>query len=191
MHNVTTNTICDFFFPTLTEGQYDGPLSVYVAPTIVPHHHLLASARGSGNAVAVTSANMGTCSYTGPGAGRFPTANSIVADVVRVAKKQAMVDPFPIRSNLDLDPNFVSPHYIRIPFQDSLGIIRTIGEFAEEHGISIHSILQNPITDKMSADFCITTEDCNASQVDAFCDAVSKADFCRSAPLSMPLLMEL
>jgi hypothetical protein len=173
------------------KGQYDGPVSVYVAPTVVPYTHLLASARGSGNAVAVTSANMGTCSYTGPGAGRFPTANSIVSDVVRVAKKQAMIDPFPIQSNLDLDPNFVSAHYIRIPFQDSLGIIRTIGELAEEHGISIHAILQNPIADKMSADFCITTEDCNVSQVDGFCAAVAKEDFCRSPPLSMPLLMEL
>lgn len=134
---------------------------------------------------------MGTCSYTGPGAGRFPTANSVVADVIRVAKKQAMTDPFPLHSQLDLDPNYVSAHYIRIPFQDSLGIIRLIGELAEEHGISVHSILQNPIADKMSADFCITTEDSTASQVDGFCAAVAKEDFCRSSPLCMPLLMEL
>jgi homoserine dehydrogenase len=185
------NVSSSSFLPTSPKGQYDGPLSVYVAPTVVPNTHSLASARGSGNAIAVTSANMGTCSYTGPGAGRFPTANSIVADVVRVANKKAMTNPFPIKSDLDLDPNFVSAHYIRIPFQDSLGIIRTIGELAEEHGISIHAILQNPIADKMAADFCITTEDCNVSQVDGFCAAVAKEDFCRSPPLSMPLLMEL
>jgi len=152
---------------------------------------LLASARGSGNAIAVTSTNMGTCSYTGPGAGRFPTANSVVADIVRVANNQAMVDPFPIHNQLDLDPNYASPYYIRIPFQDSLGIIRIIGELAEEHGISIHSILQNPIMDKMTADFCITTEECNVSNVNAFCDAVAQESFCRSPPLAMPLLMEL
>lgn len=158
---------------------------------MVPNTHLLATARGSGNAIAITSANMGTCSYTGPGAGRFPTANSVVADVVRVANGQSSLDPFPLHTLLDLDFNYVSPHYIRIPFSDGLGIIRTIGELAEEHGISIHSVLQNPITNKLEADFCITIEDSTVSQVDAFCSAVAQEPFCRSPPFCMPLLMEL
>jgi homoserine dehydrogenase len=184
--------ICMFSFPNFHHpGQYDGPLSVFVAPAVVPNTHLLASARSNGNAVAVSSSNMGTCSYTGPGAGRFPTANSVVADIVRVANGQAMINPFPIQTQLELDPDYTSPHYIRIPFQDALGIIRKVGELAEEHGISIHSILQNPIVDKMEADFCITTDDASLSQVDAFCEAVASESFCRSPPLAMPLLMEL
>ena len=70
--------------------QNDGSsLAVYVTPTIVGPTSLLASIQGSGNCVAVTSHNMGgatvPCLYTGPGAGRFPTANSIVADIDRAA----------------------------------------------------------------------------------------------------------
>mmetsp|Transcript_1257 Transcript_1257/g.2627 ORF Transcript_1257/g.2627 Transcript_1257/m.2627 type:complete len:357 (-) Transcript_1257:503-1573(-) len=52
-------------------GEHDGALSVYVSPKLVPNTHLLASATGCGNAVAIDSANLGIASYTGPGAGRY------------------------------------------------------------------------------------------------------------------------
>mmetsp|Transcript_15225 Transcript_15225/g.27501 ORF Transcript_15225/g.27501 Transcript_15225/m.27501 type:complete len:267 (+) Transcript_15225:1-801(+) len=172
-------------------GEFDGALSVFVAPHVVANTHLLAAARGNGNAVAITSANMGTTSYTGPGAGRFPTANSIVADIVRVCDGMACPNPFPMQSTVDLDYDYESPFYIRIPFMDSLGIIRKIGELAEKHGVSIHSILQNPIQDRAEADFVITTEHCKRSQADAFCNDVDKEGFTRSFPLCMPLLREL
>lgn len=153
--------------------------------------HLLAAARGSGNAVAITSANMGTTSYTGPGAGRYPTANSIVADVVRTCNGLATPNPFPMQTSVEIDYDYSSAFYIRIPFMDSLGIIRKIGELAEKHGVSIHSILQNPIQDRSEADFVITTEECKRSQADALCQDVDKEGFTRSFPLCMPLLMEL
>lgn len=60
-------------------------VSVYVTPALVPLSHTLAPISGSGNCVAVTSENMGVCLYAGPGAGRFPTANSILADMDRAA----------------------------------------------------------------------------------------------------------
>ncbi|GMH94961.1 hypothetical protein TL16_g13045 [Triparma laevis f. inornata] len=68
---------------TSEHGEHDGPLTVYVAPKMVPTSHVMGGVGGAGNAVAVTSANMGLAAYTGPGAGRYPTANSIVADVMR------------------------------------------------------------------------------------------------------------
>mmetsp|Transcript_21130 Transcript_21130/g.29851 ORF Transcript_21130/g.29851 Transcript_21130/m.29851 type:complete len:453 (-) Transcript_21130:138-1496(-) len=172
-------------------GEHDGPLSVYVAPKMVPLSHLLASARGSGNAVAIDSANMGVCSYTGPGAGRYPTANSVVADVCRIASGICVGDPFAMSSDLEVDNDYSSPFYIRVPFQDSLGIIRKMGELAENHGVSIHSILQTPIEDRQAADFVVTTEECKLSQIEALCEDIDKQDFARSNALYMPLLIEL
>jgi homoserine dehydrogenase len=153
--------------------------------------HLLASARGSGNAVAISSANLGTASYTGPGAGRFPTANSVVSDILRIASGLSESDPFPLSTQLALDHDYTSPFYIRIPFQDGLGIIRKIGELSETHGVSIHSVLQNPILDRMAADFVITTEECKLSQVVDLCNDIDKQDFVRSYPLYMPLLLKM
>ena len=172
-------------------GEHDGALSVYVAPQVVSHKHLLASARGSGNVVAVKSANMGMANYTGPGAGRFPTANSIVADVMRIVDGMQPRDPFPLETEIELEQDYTSAFYIRIPFMDSLGIIRKIGELAEKHEVSIHSILQNPIQDRREADFVITTEECKMSQAEALCEDIDKEGFTRSYPLCMPLLMEL
>jgi len=177
-------------------GQYDGPLSVYVIPAMIPKTHVLAGGaqinKNNGNIIAISSVNMGTCSYTGPGAGRFATANSIVSDVVRIANGQASIDPFPVTSShLELDPNYVSSHYVRIPYQDTLGIVGTIGQLAAEYGISINSVLQNAILDKREADFCITTDECTTQQIQGFCEAVAEQEFCRSLPLSMPLGMTL
>lgn len=172
-------------------GEHDGALSVFVAPQVVANSHLLASAGGSGNAIAVKSANLGIASYTGPGAGRFPTANSIVADVVRIVDGIQPTNPFPVSASIDLNHDYTSSFYIRIPFMDSLGIIRKIGELAEKHEVSIHSVLQNPIQDRAAADFVVTTEEAKISQVEALCEDIDREGFTRSYPLCMPLLMEL
>mmetsp|Transcript_5106 Transcript_5106/g.7402 ORF Transcript_5106/g.7402 Transcript_5106/m.7402 type:complete len:271 (+) Transcript_5106:128-940(+) len=176
--------------------EYDGPICVFVAPTMVSLTDSLASIRSSGNAVAVTSQNMGTCLYCGPGAGRFPTANSIVADIYRVARQQAPPEPFPpvvstTSTPLEIDPNFTSPFYIRIPFQDEIGIIQRIGALATLHQISIYSIQQNPIVDRMAADFVLITEEAEHAAVEKFCADLQEETFCRAPPLAMPLLKKL
>jgi len=170
--------------------QYDGALSVYVSPVMIPNTHVLAAAKGIGNCVAVHSTNMGICSFTGPGGGRFPAANSIVADIIRLANGTP-ANPFPLQSDIDIDNDYTAAFYIRIPFIDSIGIIRAVGELAEASDVSIHSILQNPIVDRLEADFCVITEECKLSQVKAFCDLLEEeSDFCRAHPVYMPMLWE-
>ncbi len=171
-------------------SEHDGALSVSVAPKVVPLSHHLASARGAGNAIAVKSSNLGSTSYTGPGAGRFPTANSIVADICRVAAGMAHSDPFPLQTKIPIDNEYTSEFYIRVSFQDELGIIRRIGELAEECGVSICSVLQNPIKNRMMADFVITTEECQVSQVESLCEQIGKESFAHREPIFMPMLSE-
>lgn len=172
-------------------GEHDGALSVYVSPKLVPNDHLLASATGCGNAVAVDSANLGTASYTGPGAGRYPTANSIVADVMRVANDTCPILPFPLESSdIEIDNDYASAFYIRISFRDGLGIVRNVGELAESQGVSIHSILQQPISDRLAADTVVTTEACRLSQVQALCALIEKEDYSLGSPVLMPLISE-
>ena len=182
-------------------GEHDGALSVYVSPKLVPLDHLLAGATGCGNAVAVDSANLGTASFTGPGAGRYATANLVVADVMRMANGTCPLTPFPLSSSsssagtgssnsIDIDNDFESAFYIRISFQDGLGIIRSVGDLAESQGVSIHSILQQPITDRMAADTVVTTESCKYSKVKALCELIEKEDFALSAPVFMPMISD-
>ena len=171
-------------------GEHDGDICVYVSPKLVPNDHLLASANGAGNAVSISSANMGIASLTGPGAGRYPTANSIVADIMRVANDTCPTTPFPLSSNIDMNNDFVSSFYIRISFRDGLGIVKSVGELAEQTGVSIHSILQQPITDRMQADTVVTTESCSLSQVQELCNLIEQEDYTLAAPVYMPLISD-
>jgi len=169
-------------------GERDGDLSVYVAPKMIPTDHIMAAATGCGNAITVDSVNLGTSSYFGPGAGRFPTANSVVADICRVASNNCPADPFPLRSTISIDNDYTSAFYIRIPYIDGLGIVRKVGEVAERHGVSVNSILQNAISDRMMADCVVTTEECKLSQVQALCAELENEEFARAPPLCMPLV---
>ena len=178
-------------------GEHDGALSVYVSPKLVPDDHLLASATGCGNALVVRSANLGLASYGGPGAGRYPTANSVVADIMRVVNGTCPIAPFPPSASSsstadddEIDNDYESAFYVRVSFRDGLGIVRIIGELAESQGVSIHSILQRPITDRMAADTVVTTESCKLSQVEALCELIGREEFALCTPVFMPMIPE-
>jgi hypothetical protein len=64
----------------------DGSLAVFVSPTIVPLTSPLSSAKGPGNMVLMNSENLNTSNFAGPGAGRFPTANSVLNDLIRLSQ---------------------------------------------------------------------------------------------------------
>jgi hypothetical protein len=111
---------------------------------------------------------------------------------MRVANGTCHAVPFPLSgSSVDeIDNDYESAFYIRISFQDGLGIVRTIGELAESQGVSIHSILQQPITDRMAADTVVTTESCKLSQVEALCELIGREEFALSTPVFMPMIPE-
>lgn len=53
-----------------------------VAPTLVPKNHPLAGVEGVFNAIVVKGNYLGTSMFYGRGAGKFPTASAVVADVI-------------------------------------------------------------------------------------------------------------
>ena len=168
----------------------DKSLAVYVSPVLVPLSSPLASAKGPGNMVVVSSENMGgNSTFAGPGAGRYPTANSVLNDLIRISLNKT-VDPFPLNVSLPLNNDYVASFYVRISCADGLGIVRAVGEAAEHSGVSIHAILQNPITSRAAVDFVVTTEDVRLSQVQDFANRIAAMPFSRSAPLFMPILQK-
>eukprot|EP00636_Phaeomonas_parva_P015494 CAMPEP_0118872328 /NCGR_PEP_ID=MMETSP1163-20130328/14555_1 /TAXON_ID=124430 /ORGANISM="Phaeomonas parva, Strain CCMP2877" /LENGTH=345 /DNA_ID=CAMNT_0006807501 /DNA_START=6 /DNA_END=1043 /DNA_ORIENTATION=+ len=166
-----------------------GAVSVYVSPTVVPVTHSLASARGSMNAVLVNSENVVESTFKGPGAGRFPTANSCVNDIIRIATDSCPA-PFPKNETLAFNADFTASFYVRIKISDQLGVIRRVGELAEANNISIYGVLQNPITDPNDVDFVVTTDECQLSSVKAFCAGLETQDFVKVAPTLLVWLKE-
>ena len=60
-------------------------IAVRVHPTMVPHHHPLASVRESYNAVFVEGSAVGSLMFYGRGAGGSPTASAVLGDVIDAA----------------------------------------------------------------------------------------------------------
>lgn len=58
-----------------------------VAPLFVPLNNPLAMVENENNAVYVRGEAVGETFFSGPGAGRMPTANSVVSDIMTVAKQ--------------------------------------------------------------------------------------------------------
>lgn len=164
----------------------DGSLAVFVSPMMVSLSSTLASAKGPGNMVVVGSENMTQSTLAGPGAGRYPTANSVLNDMIRLSTGTTS-KPFPLEANLNINNDYSAVFYVRISCTDGLGIIREVGEAAETCGVSINAILQNPITSSQ-VDFAVTTEKVMLSQVAAFSEKVAGMKWCGGAPFYMPIM---
>ncbi len=70
-------------------------LDMFVSPMLVPESSPIGATAGADNIVLVDGAASGTTSYSGAGAGRYPTANSVVADMVAIATNSMGAKPFP------------------------------------------------------------------------------------------------
>jgi homoserine dehydrogenase len=174
---------------TTTVGSNPSGVCVYVTPTLVPLTNQLANVHGCGNCVTVTSKNMGQCTYAGPGAGRYPTANSIVADIYRAAAHALPTVAFPIPnsclgSDLTVVDDYVACFFIRIPCQTPVSFA-ALGAIAEECGLALASIEEQD-----GSQLTLTTSSSSSrSAVDKFCkDVQEKLDFVTGSPLFMPIL---
>jgi len=166
-------------------------IAAYVSPAYVPGDDSLASVNGATNAVEVLSSNLQSSTFIGQGAGRYPTANSCVNDIVALAKGDATPLPFlPLAKDKSFVNNFDSVFYIRLKYRDGLGITRQCGEICEKHGVSIHSILQNPVTRKSDAAFVLITEKVALASVKKVCTDIEELDWCRGPTFYMPVLRE-
>lgn len=169
----------------------DSQLNIFVSPMIVPLNNAIGTTSGATNIVEVRSQSLQTSSFVGEGAGRFPTANSVMSDVLAIAQGRAMARPFQrTHSTLKLETDFMSSFYVRIRVQDQIGVIRRIGELCETHGVSIQALQQTPVVDNNTVLLCLLTDRAKVSQIDLLTVGLERAGFCADRPFAMPLLTE-
>lgn len=167
--------------------QDDGSVSAYVSVCVVPLTNQLAGIGGCLNCVAVTSQNLATCVYSGPGAGRFPTANSVVNDMVMIATGGGRGDPFPRNTNANVVKDIPGRFYVRFMIREGLGVVSRLGAIAEKNGVSINSVLQVPNADPNNMPFVMVTDPTTLSAVNALCAEFGTQSFCLEPPLVMPI----
>ena len=116
-----------------------------VHPTLIPTSQLLASVNGVMNAVLVNGNAAGDTLYYGAGAGALPTASSVVADLIDIARGHrpdlpVMLDADEVR--LQGIEEAITGFYLRIPSLDKPGVFAKVATLLSEQNISIEAAIQ-------------------------------------------------
>jgi len=163
-------------------------VSGFVSPCYVSYSDSLSNVNDATNAVEISSSNLQRTTYIGQGAGRFPTANSCVNDIAAIAKGDKTAAPFNPEQDVKYVQKYESVFYLRLKYTDALGITRQCGEVCEKHGVSIHSILQNPVTSKNNAAFVIVTEKVSNTALKKVVAELEDLDWVQGPAFWMPVL---
>ena len=122
--------------------------SVRVTPAMLPISHPLATVNGVYNALFVKGDAIGEAMFLGLGAGRYPTASSVLGDMMTVARnmlKGACGRPGMInyRAKRLCPPEaMTSPCYIRMAVLDRPGALAAIAAAFAAQSVSLRNVIQ-------------------------------------------------
>ena len=128
-------------------------IELRVHPTLIPAKRLIANVEGVMNAVLVKGDAAGATLYYGAGAGASPTASSVIADLVDVAR---LIDadaahrvPYLAfhHDRIGTEPvlpidEVESSYYVRLRVDDKPGVLADITRVLADNNISIDAMLQ-------------------------------------------------
>ena len=130
-----------------------GGTDLRVPPTLIPARRLIANVEGVMNAILVKGDAVGATLYYGAGAGAYPTASAVVADLVDVTRL-ITADPEHRVPHLAFQPDQLSDepvlpigevessYYLRLRVSDRPGVLADITRILADCRISIEAMLQ-------------------------------------------------
>ncbi len=141
-------------------------VDVRVHPMLVSKKSTLAHIDYVTNAVSLNGHPIGSITLSGPGAGEFPTASSVVGDILAIAAEIGKSDyilPM-MRCKHSDDANMINisdtinKYYISINAKNNKGVIGKIGTICANNDISLASIVQRCVSEDNTADITVITE---------------------------------
>lgn len=152
----------------IASGKIDekGNADVRVHPMLVSKKTTLAHVDYVTNAVHLSGHPVGSITLSGPGAGEFPTASSVVGDILAICAELGKSDyilPM-MRCKDEEDANMIdisqteNKYYLSITANNNMGVIGKIGTICAQNNISLASIVQKRISDDNTAEITVITE---------------------------------
>ncbi len=141
---------------------------VRVHPMLVSKSSTLSHIDYVKNAVSLNGHPVGHITLSGPGAGEFPTASSVVGDILAIAAEIGKTDyllPM-MRCNHHKTAETINildtenKYYLSLNAKNKLGVIGNIGKICEGNNISVSSIMQRGVSENNTADITVITELC-------------------------------
>lgn len=144
----------------------NGNADVRVHPMLVSNKSTLAHIDYVTNAVSLSGHPVGNVTLSGPGAGEFPTASSVVGDILAISAEIGKSDYIlPMmrckhsgNAKMKNIADTINKYYISINAKNNKGVIGKIGTICADHDISLASIVQRCVSDNNTADITVITE---------------------------------
>ena len=163
----------------------EGRADVRVHPMLVSKKSTLAHIDYVTNAVSLSGHPMGSITLSGPGAGEFPTASSVVGDILAIAAEVGTTDYLlPMmrcnHSEAAIPVNILdteNKYYLSINAKNSKGVIGKIGKICEDNDISLASIVQRGVSEDNTADITVITELCKEKNMQKAIETFENDEF--------------
>ena len=161
-----------------------GKADVRVHPMLVPQSSTLAHIDYVTNAVNITGYPIGDILLSGAGAGEFPTASSVVGDILSIAAEIGTTDYLlpmmrchhhSTAEMVDISETY-NKYYISITSPNAVGMIGKIGNACANRNISLSTLLQKGLSDNNTADIIVITERCKETDIK---HALAELDNCQ------------
>lgn len=129
----------------------EGKLELRVHPTMIPENSPMSAVSGVFNAVFLNGDVVNDLMFYGRGAGQMPTASSVWADIVEIARRlaagqAAVPQDLPVlgRKPLILKPieDVMSAYYLYVSALDQPAVLAQVAGILGKHEISIASVIQ-------------------------------------------------
>jgi homoserine dehydrogenase len=166
-----------------------------VHPFLVRTDHPLAHVTGPTNAVVAEGNFSGRLLFQGAGAGDKPTASSVVADLVDIARGETGPAFAMPTADLEKLPQATSGHrtgktYLRMVVADKPGVLAEITAAMRDAGLSIESLIQKETSDDGSALIAMVTHEGPESAITETIAALAGSDSLLGDPMVMHILGE-
>lgn len=151
----------------------EGKADVRVHPMLVPKNLTLAHIDYVTNAIEISGHPIGKTVLSGPGAGEFPTASSVVGDILAIAAELDRTDyPLPMmrcKHHENAIPvkieDTINKYYLSIVAPNAIGIIGKIGTLCANRNISLSSIVQKNVNKDNTANITVITDLCKEADI--------------------------
>jgi homoserine dehydrogenase len=161
-------------------------IELRVHPTLIPARRLIANVEGVMNAILVKGDAVGPTLYYGAGAGAYPTASAVIADLVDVTRMHT-ADPENRVPHLAFQPDRMSKlpilpmaevetsYYLRMRVHDKPGVLADITRILAKGSISIDAMVQKePPEGEAHADIIMLTHRTVEKRINAAISAIEK-----------------
>ena len=166
-------------------------LELRVHPAMIPESSVLANINGVLNGAFIQGRALGPCLLVGRGAGDMPTAVSVVADIVDVARSKREGEPGLATRGIQLTDRPLVPledvearYYLRFDVADHPGVLAKIATALGQRGASIEQMIQDGRASEVqdAVPVVIITHTAREGALRRAIDDVARSDFMKGPP---------